>query len=74
MNLEKRQRLNLRSYARRTRLSWLQHVEPTTGRTHQIRVHCQYQGHAIVGDDKYSKLQNLRPPKMLLHAQSIQVC
>ncbi len=52
-------------------LSWLR-VEPITGRTHQIRVHCQYQGHAIVGDDKYATLQSLRPPKMLLHAQSIQ--
>ncbi|WP_221795048.1 RluA family pseudouridine synthase [Oceanobacter mangrovi] len=28
-------------------------AEPVTGRTHQIRVHCQYQGHTIAGDDKY---------------------
>ena len=52
-------------------LSWLR-IEPTTGRTHQIRVHCQYQGHAIVGDSKYAIQPNFRPPKMLLHAQSIQ--
>lgn len=26
---------------------------PETGRTHQIRVHCQYAGHSIVGDSKY---------------------
>ena len=28
-------------------------VELVTGRTHQIRVHCQSQGHEIAGDDKY---------------------
>ena len=28
-------------------------VELLTGRTHQIRVHTQYAGHPIVGDDKY---------------------
>lgn len=27
---------------------------PETGRTHQIRVHCQHSGHGIVGDDKYT--------------------
>ena len=27
---------------------------PKTGRTHQIRVHCQYAGHGIVGDPKYT--------------------
>ncbi|MXZ44224.1 MAG: RluA family pseudouridine synthase [Gammaproteobacteria bacterium] len=53
------------------RLTWLQ-IEPSTGRTHQIRVHCQYQGHAIVGDRKYSVSKNFNAPKMLLHARSIQ--
>lgn len=28
-------------------------AEPVTGRTHQIRVHCQFQGFSIAGDEKY---------------------
>ena len=49
---------------------------PQTGRTHQIRVHCQHSGHGIVGDDKYtfkakgsalSKVKNL-----CLHAWKIE--
>lgn len=28
-------------------------VELETGRTHQIRVHCQFSGHSIAGDEKY---------------------
>ncbi len=29
-------------------------AEPVTGRMHQIRVHCRYAGHPIIGDDKYA--------------------
>jgi 23S rRNA pseudouridine955/2504/2580 synthase len=28
-------------------------ASPVTGRTHQIRVHCQYKGHPIAWDDRY---------------------
>ncbi len=28
-------------------------ASPVTGRTHQIRVHCQYAGHPIAWDDRY---------------------
>lgn len=34
-------------------LSTLMEAYPMTGRTHQIRVHCQYAGHPILGDSKY---------------------
>lgn len=31
---------------------------PATGRTHQIRVHCEFAGHPIVGDPKYGADRN----------------
>ena len=36
-----------------------------TGRTHQIRVHMNYKGNSIVGDDKYKK--KLKKLKILIH-------
>ncbi|WP_286238656.1 23S rRNA pseudouridine(955/2504/2580) synthase RluC [Neptuniibacter halophilus] len=33
-------------------------ARPITGRTHQIRVHCQFAGHPIAGDDKYTSDQD----------------
>lgn len=40
-----------------------------TGRTHQIRVHCRYIGHPIVGDPVYgSKKQKFQLSGQLLHA------
>lgn len=50
---------------------------PKTGRTHQIRVHSDYIGHSIVGDDKYGKpdlIEGLDTTKsrLYLHARAIQ--
>ncbi|EAT13322.1 23S rRNA pseudouridine(955/2504/2580) synthase RluC [Bermanella marisrubri] len=56
----------------------LVNAEPVTGRTHQIRVHCQFSGHNIVGDEKYAtdeELQGARQQgarRLFLHAQSLR--
>lgn len=52
-------------------------AKPKTGRTHQIRVHCAYLGHPIIGDEKYGAtidIQGMNPKKhrLYLHARSIQ--
>lgn len=52
-------------------------VKLFTGRTHQIRVHAQHQGHPVAGDDRYGDLEfnklvkNLGLRRMFLHARSI---
>ena len=54
----------------------LMQVSPITGRTHQIRVHCQHAGHSIIGDQKYGPKgcsEALKSIKTLcLHASSIE--
>jgi len=48
-------------------------VSPTTGRTHQIRVHLASIGHPIVGDALYGPKR--QPPwaaRLMLHARSIE--
>lgn len=49
-------------------------LKPITGRSHQLRVHCQQLGHPIIGDQLYA------PPRwqavssrLLLHAEWLQV-
>ena len=53
-------------------------LEPVTGRTHQLRVHCAYMGIPIVGDPKYFNVENWDLPggiqnRLHLHARRIQV-
>ena len=53
-------------------------AKPITGRTHQIRVHCQFAGHCIAndnkyGDDEFSKyIKGLGCKRLFLHAKSIE--
>lgn len=42
-----------------------------TGRTHQIRVHMQYIGHPVVGDEKYSYRKTMQTKGQLLHAYQL---
>ncbi len=86
-NGERRVRVDARGKAALTRFeiidarseySHLQ-IELLTGRTHQIRVHCQLQGQPIAGDDKYGdadfnkhmRARGLR--RLMLHALSLDL-
>jgi len=46
-------------------------IKPTTGRTHQIRVHMAAVGHPIIGDQTYGKKSPLID-RQALHAHSLQ--
>jgi 23S rRNA pseudouridine955/2504/2580 synthase len=54
-------------------------ARPVTGRTHQIRVHCQYAGHPVVGDEKYGfeeadrKLAARGYKRLMLHASKLVI-
>lgn len=53
-------------------------ARPITGRTHQIRVHCQFSGHPIVGDKKYGRdddnlaMKNKGFNRLMLHAAELR--
>jgi 23S rRNA pseudouridine955/2504/2580 synthase len=53
-------------------------AKPITGRTHQIRVHCQFAGHCIANDSKYGDeeftkyIKNLGCKRLFLHANTIE--
>ncbi|XP_076998399.1 RNA pseudouridylate synthase domain-containing protein 1 isoform X2 [Tamandua tetradactyla] len=50
-------------------------LQPLTGRTHQLRVHCSALGHPIVGDLTYGRAagQEAQPFRMMLHALYLRV-
>ncbi len=64
-----------------TRFRCLQQIEdrsllllmPTTGRTHQLRVHLSWIGHPILGDSLYGKPEDpaQQAPRLLLHAHKL---
>jgi tRNA pseudouridine32 synthase/23S rRNA pseudouridine746 synthase len=57
-------------------LTWLA-LEPVTGRTHQLRVHCAELGFPIVGDTIYGTASrnsvSLGGPTLHLHARDVVV-
>ena len=44
-------------------------LHPFTGRTHQLRVHLDFIGHPILGDEKYGK--NNKFSRLALHAKRL---
>lgn len=57
--------------------AWLE-MMPLTGRTHQLRVHCAYMGHPIVGDGKYGREASFLPflkygKELHLHARALRM-
>ncbi|MFT6918703.1 MAG: 23S rRNA pseudouridine955/2504/2580 synthase [Cognaticolwellia sp.] len=77
---------NINGKESETRFKVIQHYKnatlvrafPVTGRTHQIRVHCQTKGHSIACDAKYGhedfdhEMKNLGLKRLFLHAASIE--
>lgn len=45
-------------------------LKPTTGRTHQLRVHLAHLGHPIVGDELY---KGVKADRLYLHALSLEL-
>ena len=52
--------------------TWLA-LEPLTGRTHQLRVHCAEMGFPIVGDTVYGTAPRAGGPPLHLHAREVTV-
>ncbi|MGL4723024.1 MAG: RluA family pseudouridine synthase [Scandinavium sp.] len=49
-------------------------LTPETGRTHQLRIHCQLLGHPILGCDLYGGLDlpgTEQAPRLMLHASAL---
>ena len=53
-------------------VAWLA-LEPLTGRTHQLRVHCAVMGWPIVGDSVYGSAPRTGAPGLNLHAREVVV-
>lgn len=48
-------------------------LRPTTGRTHQLRVHMKYLGHPILGDKVYGEKSALKAKRLYLHANKLEI-
>lgn len=58
-------------------LTWLT-MRPVTGRTHQLRAHCNHIGHPVLGDPKYFDVENWELPggiqnRLHLHARRLVI-
>ncbi|MGI9352086.1 MAG: RluA family pseudouridine synthase [Rhizobiaceae bacterium] len=50
-------------------------LQPVTGRSHQLRVHMQWIGHPILGDEFYTDatVGQLPASRLMLHAESLEI-
>jgi 23S rRNA pseudouridine1911/1915/1917 synthase len=46
-------------------------LQPITGRSHQLRVHCRHFADPIVGDARYGSAESWPPPGLALHAVAL---
>jgi tRNA pseudouridine32 synthase/23S rRNA pseudouridine746 synthase len=53
-------------------ITWLA-LEPLTGRTHQLRVHCAEMGWPVVGDNIYGRTPRTGGPALHLHSREVVV-
>ncbi len=59
---------------RRFRTASLVRVQPKTGRTHQIRVHCASMGHPVIGDYVYgARIKQIPISRHALHAAELRI-
>jgi tRNA pseudouridine32 synthase/23S rRNA pseudouridine746 synthase len=54
------------------KFTWLA-LEPVTGRTHQLRVHCAEMGWPIIGDNIYGNGPRFGEPRLHLHSREIVI-
>jgi len=72
-----RKALTLFRVVQRLPSATLLEAKPVTGRTHQIRVHCQHAGFSILGDAKYAQgeaeviARDMTIKRLFLHAASL---
>jgi 23S rRNA pseudouridine1911/1915/1917 synthase len=61
----------IKKYRDKEKILSLVEVETETGRTHQIRVHFNFLGWSLLGDEQYSRGEVLRIGRVFLHASQI---
>ena len=61
-----------RAQSQASDITWLA-LEPLTGRTHQLRVHCAAMGWPIVGDSVYGTAPRHGGPDLHLHSREVVV-
>lgn len=66
-------RIRVLAHSRQGPARSLLSVQPLTGRTHQIRVHLAWVGHAVVGDRLYGAPDSAEQsaPRLMLHAHRL---